>query len=129
MCACKTRCLKEENSSLVYCKSCKLWFCCRCGETECKNNYCFNQDKLEEDINDFKHALDNDDIKRCPRCFANLWKEEGCSAVKCVYCKVKFCWECLKTEYQIGKLAYHDCSGFDKYNREESSESDGENVD
>jgi len=39
--------------------------------------------------------------KPCPRCHVRIFKESGCNHMKCVRCKLEFCWVCVK-EWKIG---------------------------
>lgn len=127
---CDLRCFKTTPNELfqVYCKKCNIDFCAMCKGPNCTTQ-CENQIDLDHEKAELENIFE-DDVKKCPRCLINLWKEEGCNSVKCPYCKVKFCWTCEKTEHQIKLLEEnHDCHEFDGYLDTYSSESDGENVD
>ena len=115
---CQKGCYDEINR--IDCSDCKEYYCFICGECHedwSDYNNCPNQSKIENTISEIMSALELDDkyIKLCPICKIIIYKEEGCSAVRCKYCKIKFCWECLKIQSEIEKLESHECEDFNRY--------------
>ena len=126
---CERRCGRGTETVQVRC-SCGCSFCavCRREDTDCWN-FCKNEQELQFELDELGRAFYYE-VKQCPRCAYVLMKDEGCSAVKCVYCKLKFCWECCQTEHQMSRQG-HDCSDFAAYISPEfgENESDGDTVD
>jgi hypothetical protein len=110
---CKKICRKESDNYRAYCSNCYATFCSICGESHCAYYYCDNKSEIEESMTEIQSVLY--DCKRCPVCRILIEKTEGCSAMRCKYCKIKFCWECLRTYHQIKKLDSHDCLTYDRY--------------
>jgi hypothetical protein len=50
-----------------------------------------------------------------PICKIIIYREDGCDSVRCKNCKVKFCWNCSKTNSEIEIMDKHDCDDFDGY--------------
>ncbi len=127
--SCERRCARGDLKLDATCHYCQIDFCGVCTEIGGCGDVCDKEQDLLLELEDLENAMGSEVIK-CPRCACVLWKEDGCSAVRCTYCKIKFCWQCLKTEHQ---LAYHshNCSNFNTYVKTTfgDEESDGENID
>ncbi len=124
---CNRRCKKMHGKVMVYCQYDNDFFCSLCRAIDCNGNHPTSEES------DFDETLDDDNIQKCPRCLILLVKEAGCDAVKCPHCKIKFCWNCLKTNFEIRNEAseIHDCRFFDEYRQDtdDDESSDGENID
>lgn len=108
---CKGMCKENNYNNSVDCGWCSHTFCSVCNETHDNYFYCENESDINNVLEEIETALTecNNLVKRCPVCKTIIYKEEGCLAIRCAYCKTKFCWECLKTNYTILNSADHDC--------------------
>jgi hypothetical protein len=123
---CEKICQKDETSNKVYCYDCSDDYCFVCRESHCYYDYCSNESDINDTISEIMSALDNDDVKLCPICKIVIEKTEGCSSMRCKYCKVKFCWHCLQTNSAIEKIGRHACEDYRGFHQ---TESDDEYVD
>lgn len=123
--ACQQICGCESDSNYMKCNNCYHEFCRICKNNSHDDDYCPNEEEINEEIEEICNALDSDeDLKQCPVCNILIEKDSStCNSIKCKYCKTKFCWECLLTSNQIMKLNSHDC---DDYRGFHSTESDDE---
>ena len=113
---CNKICKNHDHLNRFYCSRCEEYFCAECREEhDWDDGFCPNIREMEKHLDYVKETMDEYNIKYCPLCKMMLFKEEGCSAIRCKYCKIKFCWECLRTSYQVQCLRDHDCSGFDRF--------------
>jgi E3 ubiquitin-protein ligase RNF144 len=112
---CKRLCKKDGDCNKAYCRDCYRDFCHICGETHSEYDYCCNESDMRDSIAEIQSALDDCNVRVCPLCRILIEKIEGCSAMRCKYCKIKFCWECLITNHQIKKLDSHGCRSYDRY--------------
>ena len=115
---CKTICKKDDDNNKLYCCCCCCDFCYICHENHdsyWEYDNCPNQSEIDEKINEIMDALGESDVKPCPICRAIIFREEGCSSIRCKYCKVKFCWSCLKTNQAINNSSSHNCENFDGF--------------
>ncbi len=125
---CKTKCKKDPNSHHIDCPDCKWDFCYICGtDDHRKYRHCPNERKIERDANELTKELENLglDTKPCPLCKAVIEREEGCNSMKCTYCKLKFCWSCLKSCSEINRMDDHQC---DEYGTFRKTDSDDEYI-
>lgn len=124
---CNSRCRTTHNNR-TYCKQCNHKFCSQCGSfsKECKK-VCQNEHNIEEECGNLATAM-HGDVQPCPRCRVYLWKEVGCNSVRCTKCKLKFCWNCLESEFAIRGM-YHACEDSMGYLSISESDSSGENSD
>jgi IBR (half RING finger) domain-containing protein/RING finger family protein len=120
---CNVVCKKNKESNKVYCRGCDSEFCYICKEYHYDYNYCENSTKINNTLEEIKSALDNQNIKLCPVCKIIMYKEEGCSSVKCKYCRIKFCWKCLQMAHNINKFENHNCDEYyDEYHHTTSDD-------
>lgn len=122
---------KEDNNLHCYCSNCCLSYCHICqSEHSYYESECPNQDDIENELNDIKLASENDDIKICPICKIIISRDEGCNSMKCKNCKIKFCWNCLRTKLDIDINGEHDCDNFGTFNATNSDDeyTDGPNT-
>jgi hypothetical protein len=123
---------KYNLNNQIYCSYCEYYFCSVCGSEHDDDDYtyCPNQIEVDEQISELMSALDTEDVdaKPCPVCKIFIERTEGCNSIRCKYCKIKFCWNCLQTNQTINKMDSdeHNCNDFDGYIR---TESDDEYVD
>ncbi|CCU56454.1 hypothetical protein MYSEV_256 [Mythimna separata entomopoxvirus 'L'] len=86
-----TECYKCESIiNNYYCIKCEQMTCISCGvsyEFDIHNN-CKNNNNNE--------YIQDDNIKKCPGCYVDIYKDEGCKIMWCVICKVHFNWNTLK---------------------------------
>lgn len=111
-------CLKmcKKNGITFYCTKCYdeyCIYCCEpvCGLCECQGIY--NEDDMDAVVEEFP------DVLKCPVCRILISKEDGCCSMKCIYCKVKFCWGCGATNDHIEKYG-HDCNNYGTFREEEN---------
>lgn len=120
-CCCVT--VREEDSNMVLCPSCKFAFCILCkrtwhGISPCK--------MLPDDMMKLKECYESgdDDVRKsmeqqyghrylirafqefdsskwiksntecCPKCRASIEKDHGCNKITCFSCNCHFCWLC-----------------------------------
>lgn len=123
---CRSVTVKEENSNMAVCPSCKFAFCVLCkrtwhGVAPCK--------VLPEDIKELKESYESGDsntrksleqqygrqylihafqefdsckwvktnTQACPSCLASIEKDHGCNKMTCYKCNCNFCWLCRGT--------------------------------
>lgn len=99
---CYLICSADDDGSF-YCSNCDNRYCVKCR----KINHRYECDsESDEDI-----ISELYDVKRCPMCRILIQRETGCNSMKCTFCKIKFCWGCEKTKYQIDRCV-HDCGNF-----------------
>ncbi len=36
-------------------------------------------------------------VKACPRCYVPIQKNGGCNHMRCAYCGLHYCWDCLES--------------------------------
>lgn len=108
---CNNECQSCDN--IAHCEYCNIDFCVSCKSTSCNGIDCVYE--IKDELDELCDVFDNADVKKCPRCLMNLWKENGCAATKCPYCKVRFCWQCLLINSRLEQLYDHSCSEFNKY--------------
>lgn len=123
---CNTVCKRDQILSYkVYCYNCQDEFCSICKERhDYAYDYCPNKYDIDATLREIQYAFeDHQNIKNCPICNIIIYKEEGCSSVRCKYCKTKFCWECMQTSYVVGKLKEHECADYRAFH---TTDSDGD---
>jgi len=111
---------KGKKTNKVYCQMCATDFCFICKEAHDSYIICENEGKLNETLQEMRTIYGSDLVKLCPFCKVIIYKEEGCSSMKCKYCKTKFCWECLLTKHDVAKLDNHMCHKYDGYGSDSS---------
>ena len=114
---CQRICKKKDDSYETDCGNCYESFCRVCGERHYYSDsmYCPNESEIESNLSEIRSALDDCDIKLCPLCKIVIERIEGCNSMKCKYCKLKFCWGCLKSCHEIKKLENHECNSYGTY--------------
>jgi|SRR5271154_2890458 len=117
---CKSIRKKEKKTNKVYCWICNTNFCFICKEWHDNYDVCENEGKLNETLQEMKKIYGFDSVKLCPFCKVIIYKEDGCSSIKCKYCKTKFCWDCLLTKYDVAKLDNHTCHKYEGYGGDSS---------
>jgi hypothetical protein len=119
MCSiCNNICKKKKNTNKVFCSNCKKYYCYICNEHHKKladYDDCPNELNINNTISEITLALKGANIKLCPICRIVIYREDGCDSIRCKYCRVKFCWNCLKTQSIIDKMKSHNCRDFDGY--------------
>jgi hypothetical protein len=98
---CKHICERYNDTNEIYCYGCRQYYCFICNERHDDSyDYCVcpNKSKIKDTMAEIISALGDENVKPCPICKIIIHKEEGCSAMKCLFCRVKFCWDCLKTQ-------------------------------
>jgi len=74
------------------CQTCGFVYCWSCNQPwhgwldRCKHDK--NALKL------YKSFKRGKNIQSCPKCHAQIWKNEGCKHMTCQMCKYQFCWWC-----------------------------------
>lgn len=94
---------EQVNNALpVFCNTCRTYFCATCKRklSNTDSHFC-NEDSASK-WNSIAHELSLDpeleeNIKRCPRCFILIERDEGCAQMMCRSCKHVFCWFCLSS--------------------------------
>ena len=119
---CERMCKKNNNNNELYCSWCHISFCYVCNEHHYYYDSCPNESEIIQSLREIKSALDEYDIKMCPVCKVTIHREEGCNAVKCKYCKTRFCWNCLRTNRMIKKTKNHECDGTYQFNRSDDED-------
>lgn len=124
---CDSVCIKYEHSSKSKCNDCQYKYCFLCKCVWSKDHECDNS-VFDEIIENVKEALDEHDVKYCPKCKIIISRNGGCLAVECKNCYTKFCWGCLGTNHQVKKHGHsNDCNEGDY--RFENNSSDSSNSD
>lgn len=120
---CSKICVKNECSNKVNCMYCFYQSCFICKEIYKENHICENKNLLKNVPNDILSSFgDINKIKQCPKCKIVIEKKTGCNSVKCINCKITFCWQCLNLSTNINKNdSKHKCN--DYYEESSSSRS------
>ena len=84
------------------CLNCGYSFCAEClgpshGGQDCANFY--------KESNESRKWI-KENAKQCPNCKALVYKDGGCSHIRCLRCNYEFCWICLGP--YIGKYTFDD---------------------
>lgn len=129
---CDSVCVKYENSNKTKCNGCYHKYCYICQNDWYKDHEC-DSAYFEEIIHDVKIALEENDVKACPKCRIIISRNAGCLAMTCTSCGIRFCWKCLRTNGYIKKHGhdeYEDCDGdnyrFDRTPHDSSDEESSE---
>jgi hypothetical protein len=82
-------------TNTVYCL-CTYEYCFQCHKDAHLPCSCIDLNKWENNVDEFN---DNNvwliaNTKKCPKCFTNIEKNEGCNHMTCKNCKYEFCWLC-----------------------------------
>jgi len=106
----------KHNKSMKYCPqiNCNIIsmgnFYTKSITCICSYEYCFqchNVNHLPSSCQDYQNwqnnvelSIDNNtwlvaNTKKCPKCFTNIEKNEGCNHMTCKNCNYHFCWLCL----------------------------------
>jgi len=84
-----------DHKGMAQCEKCKKWQCFECGLQHGKEMSCKQARKKNKDA--YLSLLYNKfNLKKCPKCNAQVEKTEGCYVVWCTLCRHEFCWKCLK---------------------------------
>eukprot|EP01083_Nonionella_stella_P280472 954142_1 len=83
-----------------------------CKNTQCNRQYCLYHNNAhavdvhceeyelsiakETRMNEMAILQMGDDVKQCPQCTFQIFKNGGCNHMKCVKCGCSFCWICLE---------------------------------
>lgn len=90
--------VEESDNQLLICGLCKCDVCDLCNEiVSDKENgvHVCNKDTIES------IKLIEKDSKKCPSCYINVYKIDGCSSMYCYKCNVAFNWNTLKIEKNL----------------------------
>lgn len=114
---CNKICKKEKENNYIYCYNCDNEFCHVCKERHDDDEYddCANKHKIDDEFSDLCSVLSDLELKKCPVCKIVIEKIEGCNSVRCKYCRIKFCWNCLALCSDIKKMRNHECDNYDGY--------------
>lgn len=88
-------CPSENCEKLVH-RNGKKKILCECGQTICAR-CCrpYHSSSCKEKIDsDFRKAISNLKLQKCPECRAPIQKNEGCNHMTCHQCRYEFCWLC-----------------------------------
>lgn len=66
--------------------------------TKCRTKFCSKCLKVSHDGECEKILVDGIDIKKCPNCKCDIFKDEGCDHIFCVKCKTHFDWNTMSTD-------------------------------
>jgi len=87
------------------CQTCGFEYCWKCNRpwhgwfSRCKRDK--NALKL------YKTFRRGKDIQSCPKCHAQIWKNEGCKHMTCKMCRYQFCWWCNR-KWPCDKKPHHE---------------------
>ena len=101
---CEKPCRKTESTTRIICDGCNFNFCYICKESYHYDHSCSIETLLDQVQREY-----GEDCKLCPACLIPIEKNEGCNAMKCTFCKTRFCWQCLKTN---DNLENHSCENY-----------------
>ncbi len=123
---CKQVCVKNSKCNRTECKNGCDDFCEVCGLSHLLGKdwiQCPNIENMEDELDSIRLALSDLDIKKCPLCKIMMERVAGCNSMKCVNCKLKFCWSCLQSSSEIKRMKYHECDNYGTF-LETDSDSD-----
>lgn len=107
-----------SSNNKFYCYDCYTTYCSVCKEIHSDSDdydKCPNENEIVTNLHDARENLESEDVKFCPICKIMIYKEGGCNSVKCDYCKLRFCWNCLRTNLQIEQMdsdSEHTCGNY-----------------
>lgn len=122
-------CIKNNCSNYVDCLFCYNQFCFLCTDIYKGKHICSKKKLLSLIPKDIVEIYGKKDIKICPQCKCVVFKERGCNSVTCLFCKTKFCWNCLtkKSDFKSHKCSnYYDNESEDETISDSESNSDNE---
>ena len=85
---------------------------CQKGHEFCSCGRPLHEGKCYQDEKEFNDFVENEKIKKCPRCGFLIKKMKGCNHMTCgnPICKYEFCWLCMQ-EAVPGHFDYGECAG------------------
>ena len=85
---------------------------CKKGHEFCSCGRPLHEGNCYKDEKEFKNFIENEKIKRCPKCGFLIKKNKGCNHMTCgnPTCKYEFCWLCMK-ETKPGHYENTPCAG------------------
>ncbi|KAG8847693.1 hypothetical protein FRB96_001425 [Tulasnella sp. 330] len=99
---------QPAGSSILLCESCLQRVCAACHVTAHEGLTC--EEYREAGTPDglatklYKKA---NNIKACPGCGIDIWKDEGCNHITCGGCRTHICWVCMATFPRSGEVYDH----------------------
>lgn len=105
---------KDDSTNKMHCSNCGTDYCFICKDSHYDYDDCPSERQIYEDLREVREVIgSHDSIKPCPICKIIIYKEDGCNSMKCEYCKLKFCWNCLRTNRQIENMSdEHMCDNY-----------------
>jgi hypothetical protein len=96
------------------CELCKIIYCSHC---QLKHELMMSREEHDKFVNFIEQNGQEqaewiaENAQKCPSCKERINKDDGCKYVKCGFCKILFCWQCLKTFGKLGPHAVvpHEC--------------------
>lgn len=98
----------------------------------CYSNYCsYCYENVDQDV--FKRCTckrygftedidavikEFSDVRKCPVCRILISRDGGCNSMKCIFCKVKFCWSCGSTNAHIMEYG-HECDDYGTFHNDD----------
>ncbi|KAJ7100491.1 hypothetical protein C8R44DRAFT_641881 [Mycena epipterygia] len=88
----------SQTGSSFQCPSCLIQVCPACNVEYHEGMSCAeHQDNLTGGLSALAKWREENNVKQCPNCHADIEKDGGCNHMTCVLCKTHICWVCLKT--------------------------------
>ena len=85
---------------------------CKNGHSFCSCGRPLHENECFQDEKEFKELIENEEIKKCPKCGFLIKKNRGCNHMTCgnPVCKYEFCWLCMN-EAVPGHYEFGPCAG------------------
>ncbi|KAJ7765586.1 hypothetical protein B0H16DRAFT_1367298 [Mycena metata] len=90
--------ISSTPDSGFQCPSCLIHICPACNVEYHDGVTCAeHQDNLSGGLAALARWREENGVKQCPNCHADIEKNGGCNHMRCALCRTHICWVCLKT--------------------------------
>ncbi|KAJ7020475.1 hypothetical protein C8F04DRAFT_1014251 [Mycena alexandri] len=90
--------ISSTPDSGFQCPSCLIHICPACNVEYHDGITCAeHQDNLTGGLAALARWREENGVKQCPNCHADIEKNGGCNHMQCALCRTHICWVCLKT--------------------------------
>lgn len=84
--------------TVLLCPTCMASICPACHVEQHEGLTCAeHRDNLAGGAESYRRWREENGVKPCPNCAADLQKNGGCNHIQCVRCRTHMCWVCMQT--------------------------------
>jgi len=95
---CRVAYRPTKEGTTLQCSSCLTRICGACHVEFHEGLTCAeHKENLEGGLDAFRRWKEENGVKPCPKCHADLEKAGGCNHMMCIRCKTHICWVCMAT--------------------------------